>query len=197
MGIGTTNLHIFNDQIINANLVPNDVDHITVQGTFGSANIPDLISGLTLGYTASWTFTPNPEVPGSLLTLIAATSACPGCTGALTYSWDVDSAQGYPDAAAPHVTVEATGQSASITAPTATLLAARITLIVNDTAGHAATATRRLPLAVSPPPTTTVAINVATSLTAKWLGGIPPYSGSGRRQMASVQQYRVITNYLF
>ncbi len=180
VGIGTTNLHLFNDQIINANLTPNNVHHDLFQGSFVSSNIPDLVSGLTLGYTASWTFTPNPEVPGSLLTLIAATSACPGCTGALTYSWDVDSMQCYPDTASPCVaaTIEATGQSASITAPTATLLAHRVTLIVTDAAGNQALATRRLPLAVSPPPSQSVAINVAASLTAKWLGGIPPYSGT-------------------
>src|SRR4029077_7896187 len=78
--------------------------------------------------------------------------------------------------------ITATGQSATITAPTATLLAHRVTLIVNDTAGHVAEATRRLPLTLTPPPTTapitTTASNTNVVLTAKWLGGIPPSSGT-------------------
>ncbi|HZY46604.1 MAG TPA: cohesin domain-containing protein [Candidatus Bathyarchaeia archaeon] len=94
VGIGRTALKISNDQIIDANLTPNNVHHITRQSNFQSSNIPDLVAGITLGYNASWTFTPNPEVPGSPLTLLAATATCPGCTGPLTYKWDTDSVQG-------------------------------------------------------------------------------------------------------
>src|SRR5439155_306982 len=182
VGIGSTGLTISNDLVIDPNVTPNNLKYTLVQGSLVTSNIPDLIAGVTLGYSVSWTFTPNPEVPGSSLTFVA-TATCSGCTGALTYSWDTDSIQCYPDTASPCVpaTIEATGSSATITAPTATLLAHRVTLIVTDGAGHVAQATRRLPLTVTPPPSspiTTTASNTNVALTAKWLGGIPPYSGT-------------------
>jgi PKD repeat protein len=179
VGIGTTSLIISNGVVNDAtsSFVPPPLPHATLQGSFTSSNIPDAIAGVTLGYTASWSFTPNPEVPGSPLTLVA-TATCTSCTGALTFKWDTDSVQGYP-AAGFTQTIEAAGQSVSITAPTATLLAHRVTLIVNDTAGHVAEATRRLPLAgpvVVPPGT--LSVGSSGSFIAKWLGGIPPYSGT-------------------
>src|SRR2546427_2163568 len=182
VGIGSTGLTISNDLVIDPNVTPNNLKYTLVQGSLVTSNIPDLIAGVPLGYSVSWTFTPNPEVPGSSLTFVA-TATCSGCTGALTYSWDTDSIQCYPDTASPCVpaTIEATGSSATITAPTATLLAHRVTLIVTDGAGHVAQATRRLPLTVTPPPSspvTTTASNTNVALTAKWLGGIPPYSGT-------------------
>jgi PKD repeat protein len=178
IGIGTTSLTISNDEIIDANLTPNSVPHNTIQGSFTSSNIPDAIAATTLGYSVSWTFSPNPEIPGSPLTLVA-TATCTSCTGALTYSWDTDSIQGYPDPSAPAATIEATGQSTSITAPTSSLLAHRITLIVTDSSGHVAQATRRLPLASSVVvPPATLSVGTSGSFTAKWLGGIPPYTGT-------------------
>src|SRR6266516_893834 len=177
VGIGKTGLTISSDLVIDPLVSPNSLKHTTVQGSFDSTGVPDLVAGVPLGYSANFTFSPNPEVPGSSLSLVGHAS-CAGCTGALTFSWDTDSVQGYPDTTAPKATIEATGSTVTITAPTATLLAHRVTLIVNDTAGHVAEATRRLPLALSPPPSSTVAVNTATSLTAQWLGGIPPYSGT-------------------
>src|SRR5260370_29836431 len=178
VGIGTTSLTISNDLIIDADSTPNNLPHAIIQGSFTSSNIPDTIAATALGYAVSWTFAPYPEVPGSPLTLVA-TATCTGCTGTLTYSWDTDSVQGYPDPTAPAATIEATGPSTSITAPTATLLAHRITLIVTDGAGHVAQATRRLPLAgpvvIQPG---TLSVGTPGSFTAKWLGGIPPYTGS-------------------
>jgi PKD repeat protein len=178
VGIGNTNLDIFNDYILDANLPtsPPNLRHITVQGSFASSNIPDSIASATLGYRVTWLFTPNPEVPGSTLTLVA-TASCTSCTGPLSYRWDTDSIQAYP-ANTTAATVEATGRSVSIIAPTATLLAHRVTLIVADSSGHIAEATRQLPLAITPPPSQTIGINTPASLTAEWLGGIPPYSGT-------------------
>src|SRR5439155_8306383 len=179
VGIGSTGLTISNDLVIDPNVTPNNLKYTLFQGSLVTSNIPDLIAGVTLGYSVSWTFTPNPEVPGSPLTFVA-TASCAGCTGALTYSWDTDSVQCYPDTAPPCVaaTIEATGSSATITAPTATLLAHRVTLIVTDGAGHTAEATRRLPLTLTPPPASSGASNANIALTAKYLGGIPPYSGT-------------------
>ena len=180
VGIGTTALTISNDQIIDAVLTPPNLHHMTVQGSFTSSNIPDLLAGIvppaTLGYIVSWTFTPNPEVPGSILNLVA-TASCTSCALPLSYRWDIDSIQAYP-ANTTAATVEAVGQSVQITAPTATLLAHRVTLIVADASGHIAEATRQLPLAIAPPPSQTVGISTASTLTAKWLGGIPPYTGT-------------------
>ena len=176
VGIGTTTLSISQDSLIDTNLTPNSLPHRSVQGSFTSSNIPDLIAGSTLGLSVSWTFTPNPEVPGSPLTFVA-TASCTSCTLPLSYRWDTDSVQAYP-ANTTAATVEATGSSATITAPTAALFAHRVTLIVADAAGHIAEATRQLPLTVTPPASRGVAVNTPTSLTAEWLGGIPPYSGT-------------------
>jgi hypothetical protein len=176
VGVGTTALTISNDQVIDAILTPPNLHHVTVQGSFSSSNIPDSISSATLGYSVAWSFSPNPEVPGSTLTLVA-TASCTSCNLPLSYRWDTDSVQAYP-ANTTAATVEAVGQSVQITAPTATLLAHRVTLIVADASGRIAEATRQLPLAVAPPPSQTIGINTAASLTAKWLGGIPPYSGT-------------------
>jgi PKD repeat protein len=179
VGIGATSLIISNGVVEDAtsSFVPPPLPHATIQGSFISSNIPDAIAGVPLGYSVSWTLSPNPEVPGSALSLVA-TASCTSCTLPLSYRWDTDSVQGYP---APGFTqtIEATGQSVTIAAPTATLLAHRVTLIVNDTLGHVAEATRRLPLAgpvVVPP--ATLSVGTPGSFTARWLGGIPPYSGT-------------------
>src|SRR6266568_5870965 len=177
VGIGKTGLTISNDLVIDPLVSPNSLKHTTVQGSFDSTGVPDLVAGIPLGYNVNFTFTPNPEVPGSTLTLIGQ-AHCAACTAPLSFSWDTDSVQGYPDPTAPAATIEATGSTASITAPTATLLAHRVTLIVTDAAGHVAQATRRLPLTLAPPPTSTVAVATNIVLTAKYLGGIPPYSGT-------------------
>lgn len=176
VGIGITPLTISNDQIIDAVLTPPNLHHLTKQGSFTSSNIPNLIAGATLGYSVTWSFAPNPEVPGSTLSLVA-TASCTSCTSPLSYRWDTDSVQAYP-ANTTAATVEAVGQSVQITAPTATLLAHRVTLIVADAAGRIAEATRQLPLTIAPPPSQSIGINTAASFTAKWLGGIPPYSGT-------------------
>src|SRR6266487_3710770 len=178
VGIGRTGLTISNDLVIDPLVSPNSLKHTTVQGSFDSTGVPDLVNGIPLGYNVNFTFSPNPEVPGSLMNLIGHAS-CSACTLPLSFSWDTDSVQGYPDPAAPAPTIEATGSPAQITAPTATLLAHRVTLIVTDAAGHIAQATRRLPLTVTPPPATTTTCCATTiSLTAAYLGGVPPYSGT-------------------
>jgi len=178
VGIGATSLTVSSDKIIDVSASPNALPHETIQGSFTSSNIPDLFAGTALGYEVNWTYTPNPEVPSAPLTLTAQAS-CPGCTGALTYKWDTDSSQGYPDPSTPPATIEAAGSTITITAPSLTLQVYRVTLIVNDSLGHVAEATRRLPLAApvvsSLGPLT---VGSAGTLQAKWLGGIPPYTGS-------------------
>ncbi len=177
VGIGKTGLTISNDLVIDPLVTPNSLKHTTVQGSFDSTGVPDSIAGTMLGFNVNFTFTPNPEVPGSPLTLIGQ-AHCAGCSGALLFSWDTDSIQGYPDPTAPAATIEATGSSATITGPTATH---RVTLIVSDTAGHVAQATRRLvpstsALAVTMHCPSTGTVGTIVSCTAFPTGGTPPYS---------------------
>jgi PKD repeat protein len=181
VGVGTTSLSISQELLKNPNIT-GSLPHRTIQGSFISSNIPDLIWSqghppVTLGYSVSWTYSPNPLKPGSPMTL-TATATCGQCTGTLTYEWDVDSVQGYPDPSAPPPTVEVSGNPASITVPTATLLGHRVTLIVNDTAGHVAEATRRLPLTVTIASPGSLQVGALGSFSAEWLGGIPPYTGT-------------------
>lgn len=155
--------------------------HATIQSNFNSTVIPDIIATTTLGYSASWTLSPNPALPGSPTSFVA-TASCPGCTAPFTYQWSFNSTQGYPDTTclpACSQAVEATGQSVSVTLPGSNFAGHRVTLIVTDAAGHVAEATRRLPLSV-PKVTSpaTLPVGTAGSLTAQWLGGLPPYSGT-------------------
>jgi hypothetical protein len=167
VGVGNTALTLIDISggITNPGVVP----HTIVQGNFNSNSFFDP-AGL-LNWSVSWTNS-TPIVPGSAITF-QATATCPGCTGTLTYSWDVNS-DGISDA---------TGNPASITIPTSTLTAHRVTLTVTDGAAHSATATHRLSLAAvvqGPQGTNTIPVNTSQTWTGLWLGGISPYTGSWR-----------------
>src|SRR4029077_16197075 len=83
IGVGVTPLTISNDVITN----PTAVTHETINGGFDSESFFDPTH--VLGWTASWTNSTD-ITPGTAVTF-QATATCTGCTGALTYSWDVNS----------------------------------------------------------------------------------------------------------
>src|SRR2546425_5452422 len=110
--------------------------HSTLNSAFDTASIFQLTNGVAAGsFNASWTFSPNPEVPFAPLTLSATTAACNyPCTLPFTYQWDFSSfdSSGYV------TKVNATGQTVTVTAPPQAIN--RVTLTVTDSAAHSVTA---------------------------------------------------------
>ena len=162
VGVGHSPLDLHDDLIV---LASDQIAHTTQDGAFESVSFFDPTGGLAP--EVSWTFAPNPEVPGSDLKF-TATAACSGC-GALSYSWDTNS-----DGAS-----DASGASPTITPPTTTLVVNRVVLTVSD-GTNTFTATRRLPLTVNVQGPATIAANTPQTWTGLWLGGIAPYTGSWR-----------------
>src|SRR2546425_1613599 len=149
--------------------------HYTIDGSFSTQNIFNLLNSQPLApstawFNASWSFSPNPEVPGSPLTF-TATASCSYCGGALTYNWDFSSV----DSSAYSSKIDNTGSVVTITAPPP--LINRVTLKVNGSATISVSATRLLPL-VAKDNLHTLAVGVAGDIGGSWLGGIPSYSGS-------------------
>src|SRR3989442_1529519 len=66
--------------------------HFTIDGSFSTQDIFNTLDSQTLApsaawFNASWSFSPNPEVPSNPLTF-TATALCSYCRGSLTYHWD-------------------------------------------------------------------------------------------------------------
>jgi chitodextrinase len=150
----------------------------------------DAVNSFWNGYNASWTFSPNPELPGSLLTFTATAAACGNCTLPFSYFWDFSSL----DSSTYVAKVDATGQTVTITPPSPVVN--RVTLTVRDAASHSVNATRRLPLnAIVTGPTTVAQGVTSTAFTGKWLGGVVTgssgYSGQWRFCPGSVISHPV------
>ena len=147
---------------------PGNVPHITsAPSSIDTTAIYNTLASTTLNAVANFTYSPSPPVPGSLLTFTAMAS-CPGCTGALSYSWDFSS----NDDPTYVPKSQATTNSAAITAPAP--VANRVTVTISDTAGHSFAITRLLPLVLKEiPPSTTLTLGTAGgSWTGQWLGGV-------------------------
>src|SRR5437016_522492 len=130
VGVGITSLHIVNvgGGIVNPELVV----HQTLDGSFDSETLFD--PGHTLNWSAKYTVSPTPPVPGSPLTF-KANASCTGCAGTLSYSWDFSSLSSPTYVSK----IDATGNSVTITSPP--LLVNRVTLNITDTAMRSVTLT--------------------------------------------------------
>src|SRR3989442_1255892 len=176
VGAGYSSIH-FGSNIITAvfsGIQTGPARHYTFDASFSTQNIFNFVNAQPLApstawFNASWSFSPNPEVPGSPLTF-TATASCSYCTGALSYKWDFSSV----DSSTYVSKVDGTGSTVTVTAPPPIIN--RVTL--NVTSGSLyASATRLLPLAVGGVPNT-IPVKVAAGVTGSWLGGVPSYSGS-------------------
>ncbi len=148
---------------------PTTVKHNDLPGAVSTDSLFDLIDVVTgIGYSASFTFSPNPEVPGSPLTF-TATAACTACTGALTFSWAFATLDNvYP--ATPYV-IQATGPTVTFTAPPPVIY--RVALTVTDGAAHTALAVRSLPIRAAFSGTNALSQGVpGGSWSGSWLGGV-------------------------
>ena len=166
VGIGSTGLTLNNSVITN----PGAVVHQTIQSNFNSETFFDPTH--TLNWSGSFTFSPNPPVPG-LQTTFTATITCPGCTGLLHYQWDFNS-----DGA-----TDSTTSPATITIPTPTFFVSRITLKIADSASpstHNATVAERLPFTAVIQGPSSLPGNTAATWNGLWLGGIGNYTVSWR-----------------
>ncbi len=175
---------LFSDVLTNPGSVVHNDLNLNGPGLDTTSIYNALNGGAVLNPAASWTFSPSPEIPGSPLTF-TATATCPGCTGALTYSWDFSALDSTP----PPLPVQASGSTATITAPPPVVN--RVVLTITDAAtptAHSMAITRVLPLAlVESPSLSTLSVGVAGptgGFTGKWLGGVVTstagYSGSWR-----------------
>ncbi len=183
VGAGESDLTIGGLDVVNHNvggiagaLLP----HTDIPGRFSTDTFYNLIvngcpssSSCTssgLGFNASWTYSPNPEVPGSPITF-TATAACQNCTGALSYSWAWNTTESVPP------TVQATGSSVTVTSPFPKIT--RVTLIVRDSATpvpNNVTATRVLPLSGAIHGPSTISTGESSGWNGWWNGGISPYA---------------------
>ncbi len=180
VGVGTGQLTIFNDVLTNPGVsnCASGCPHKSQSGALNSESFFDPTGGL--GWSVSWTFTPNPEVPGSPLQL-SATATCTGCVAALSYSWDTDS-DGVADA---------TGNPATITAPPP--IVHRVVLTVTD-GTNTASAVKRLPLTLKLVAPASVVVGGIANFNGLWLGGNPNYSGNWRLCPGSTTQQNVCSN---
>src|SRR5438132_802642 len=169
-----TPVQIVSDTLTN----PGNVQHNTNPATsVDTTAIYNTLTAITANMVASWSFSPSPEVPLSPLTF-TATATCPGCTGALTFSWDFSSNDqpGYVPKS------QATTNPATVTPPPPVVN--RVTVTVSDAAAHSFAITRVLPLVSRESPSaTTVARKALTGTFAgQWLGGVTTaaaaYTGS-------------------
>src|SRR5437667_874953 len=171
----STPVKIVSDTLTN----PGNVQHSTNPATnIDTTSIYNVLNaGAVLNAVASWTFSPNPEVPLSPLTFTAA-ATCPGCTAPFAFSWDFSS----NDAPSYLAKVQATTNPATITPPPPVVN--RVTVTISDAAAHSFAITRVLPLvSKESPASTTVARKALTSTFAgQWLAGVTTanaaYTGS-------------------
>jgi hypothetical protein len=149
---------------------PRPVTHTSQSGSLSTNAWFNLVNNSPsgLGFLVNWTFSPNPEVPGSLLTF-KAIATCQTCTGSLSYRWDFSSL----DLTSYTRKIDSTGSTVTVSAPLPVIN--RVTLAVNDTAvpSHGVTVVRRLPLTASVSGAGTLLQGTAGgSWTGKWLGGV-------------------------
>jgi hypothetical protein len=182
IGAGTGFINFSSDPLKNAIQNPASVKHTTLNSGLSTNKLfalIDAVNSFRNGYNASWTFSPNPELPSSSLTFTATSASCGNCTLPFSYFWDFSSL----DAVSYVPKVDATGQTITITPPSPVVN--RVTLTVRDAASHSVNATRRLPLnAIVTGPTTVAQGVTSTAFTGKWLGGVVTgssgYSGQWR-----------------
>jgi len=164
-----TPITIFNDLLLNPGVVRHVTQSLVSPGVDTTSIFNVLSGGASLNAVANWTFSPNPEIPGSPI-IFTAQASCPGCIGTLSYTWDFSSKDS-PDYA---YKTQATGSSVTITAPAP--VTNRVTLTINDTATPADSirVTGLLPLAarVSPSVTTLSQGSAGGSWSGQWLGGV-------------------------
>jgi PKD repeat protein len=166
IGVGVTALTLVNDQIVS----PAVVVHQTLNGAFDSESFFDPTH--TLNWNGGFIFSPSPPIPGSPTTFLSSIS-CPGCTSPLHYQWDFNN-DGITDSIS---------NPATITVPTSTLHASRITLKVSDNASpltHNVTVVERLPFTSVIQAPSTLPVDTAAAWNGIWLGGIANYAGSWR-----------------
>jgi hypothetical protein len=149
---------------------PQAVPHTTQSGSLSTNAWFNLVNNRPsgLGFLVNWTFSPNPEVPGSLLTF-KAIATCQNCTGSLSYHWDFSSL----DLTSYARKIDSTGSTVTVTAPLPVIN--RVTLAVNDSAvpSHGVTAVRRLPLTASVSGAGILQQGTAGgSWIGRWLGGV-------------------------
>lgn len=174
VGAGRTSLTFSSSPSANVIYNPGtnlDIGHATTNSGLSTDAIFALINSVNSfknGYNASWTFSPNPEVPGSPVTFTAV-AACGNCTGSFSYSWDFSS----QDSPTYTPKVDATGASVMITAPPPVINRATLTVRDAATPAHTVTATRRLPFALAASgPTSATQGAPSGGFGAKWLGGV-------------------------
>ena len=168
VGTGSGFINFSTDPVKNVITNPGAVQHTTLDSALITNDLFNLVNSQTAGnFNESWTFSPNPEVPGASITFSAAAAKCSYCTAPFTYSWDFSS----QDSAAYVAKVDASGQTATVTAPPPVVN--RVTLTVADSAAHSIVATRRLPLTnVASGPTTAAQGTPVGPFSGKWLGGV-------------------------
>src|SRR6266487_1068942 len=173
VGAGTGFINFSTDPLKNVIVNPGIVPHTSQDGILGTDALFQIINGVASGsFVDSWSDSPNPEVPGSALTFTAVAATCSYCTAPFTYSWDFSS----QDSATYAAKVDASGITATVTAPPPVIN--RVTLNVSDSATphHWAIAVARLPLVSGTsglPALTQLSQGTAGGLwTAMWLGGI-------------------------
>jgi len=181
VGAGSSGLIIGGADVVTHNVASQakPLSHTDIQGSFSTDYFYNAINGCPtspnctttgLGFNASWTYSPNPAVPGSPITFTAS-AACTNCTGTLRYSWAWNTGEGTPP------TVQATGQTVTVGAPFPVIR--RVTLIVQDSAStthNNVTATRILPLSAMIHGSNTISTGSSSGWTGWWMGGVSPYT---------------------
>ena len=171
VGVGVTNLHIVN---VSGGLTnPNTVVHQTIDGSFDSESFHD--TAHTLNWAASFTNS-TPINPGGSNSFRATVS---GGTAPYTFNWQFDSCNQSAGVTCVFSS-EATGSPVTVTIPTATLHANRVTLQVTDSASHLIALTQHIPLTLAVSKPASFATGSSQTITGFWMGGLPNYSGSMR-----------------
>jgi len=151
---------------------PGSLAHTDLQGAISTDALFNLVDvkPMGIGFNASFTFSPNPEVPGSPLDF-TATESCANCTGTFTFNWNFTSLDNaYP--AIPY-DVQMTGSTVTLTAPPPVINRVALTVSDSATVPNTALAVRRLPLAVIASGTSSLTQGTAGgSWNGKWLGGV-------------------------
>src|SRR6266571_4484912 len=169
VGVGISPLTLQNDQVTRPSIVP----HASQSASFDAQSFWDP-SALGLAWTASWSFSPNPEIAGSPITF-TATASCLTCTLPLTFRWDFGSRN--------NGTFDATGASVTIPTPPTGFAISRVILNITDSAAtpNEVAAVRRLPLVVATATgPATLAKGTAGTFAETWVGGITPYTATWR-----------------
>src|SRR3989442_3159222 len=117
VGAGYSSIHFGSNIVTFAVGIQTGPDpHYTTDASFSTQKIFNLVNAQppasTGWFNVSWSFSPNPEIPGSPLTF-TGTASCPYCTGSLSYKWDFSSV----DSSTYVSKVDGTGSTVTVTAP--------------------------------------------------------------------------------